>query len=176
MRRVRFAPFTLCAVLTAILLAGPLPLAHAAIVYSGDVTDSGGNPSNPNTWTSSTNGIVGNTGTGTVTVDPSQGLLSNTCTLGSADTGIGTVTVNGNGTAGSATWTCSGLLTLGGINHSGQGTLIVTNGGLVNANGTGGSTEFIEGYSGQLDGLPDGRRNWVGLQQPQRPGLHGLLQ
>ena len=152
MRRVRFAPFTLCAVLTAILLAGPLPLAHAAIVYSGDVTDSGGNPSNPNTWTSSTNGIVGNTGTGTVTVDPSQGLLSNTCTLGSADTGIGTVTVNGNGTAGNATWTCSGLLTLGGINHSGQGTLIVTNGGLVNANGTGGSTEFIEGYGANSTG------------------------
>ena len=43
MRRVCFAPFTLCAVLTAILLVGPLPLAHA-ISYTGDVS-SGGNPS-----------------------------------------------------------------------------------------------------------------------------------
>jgi hypothetical protein len=67
-----------CALLAALSLAGPLPSARAAITPTGDVS-----PSNPSGWTSSTNGIVGNTASGTLTVDGGSDLLSNYGYIGS---------------------------------------------------------------------------------------------
>ncbi len=137
MRRVCFAPFTLCAVLTALLLVGPLPLAHA-ISYTGDVS-----PSLP--WTSGTYGYVGNTGTGTLTVDPTASLSSNYCQIGYSSGANGTVYVTGNGTAGSATWTNTANIIDG---NAGQGAIDISNGGLVNNNATSSASPvFMVGYS-----------------------------
>ena len=131
MRPVCFTPFAVRG-LTGLLLGGPLPWAQA-ISYTGDVTDMSGNPGDPSTWTSSTDGIVGNTGIGVVTVDPSAGLLSYDTYLGYTSTGNGTVKVNGNGTAASATWTSSDYIYCG--DNGGSGTLAIGNGGAVSTQG-----------------------------------------
>ena len=110
-----FAP---CTVFTALSLVGLLPSAHA-ITWSGDVSP------NPTTWTSSTNGYVGNTGTGVVTVDPTAGLLSNTSYLGYTATGNGIYVTCARG---DATWSDMPVLDDG---YAGSGTLSISNGGTV---------------------------------------------
>ena len=99
----RFSP-ALAALLCAVhLLSCPTSIAHAAIVGTGDVT-----PTNPATWTSTTDAYIGGSSTGAVTVNGGSGLLSGHCSLGGSTTigkGIGTATVTGPG----STWTSGGI-------------------------------------------------------------------
>ena len=97
------------------------------ISWTGDVSP------NPTTWTSGTYGYVGNTGTGTLTVDPTASLSSNYCQIGYSSGANGTVYVTGNGTAGNATWTNTANIIDG---NAGQGAIDISNGGLVNNNAT----------------------------------------
>jgi len=82
-------------VLSAILISlgfiSFLPAARAAITPQGDVTP--WTPPNPLNWTSSTAGYVGNTASGTLTVDAGSTLTSGTSSIGygSSATGLGYV-------------------------------------------------------------------------------------
>lgn len=106
---------------------------HAAIVGSGDVS-----PLDPNTWTSSTTGYIGQNSTGAVAVDGGSGLLSNTGYLGYNSGATGTATVTGTGSI----WTNSGSLYVG---NYGSGTLKIEAGGQVsNTDG------YLGDYSGSI--------------------------
>ena len=106
--------------LTTFVLATSVPT-HAEITWTGDV-----DPEDPTTWTSSTNGYVGFTADGTLTVDGGSQLLSIFGNLGRAPGVTGTVVVTGNGSQ----WNNSKHLHVGDF---GSGTLTVENGGLVTA-------------------------------------------
>jgi fibronectin-binding autotransporter adhesin len=99
-------------------LAAPLPSARAAITSTGDV-----NPWPASSWGTDTTGFVGNTASGTVTVD-SDALLSGTAYIGYGNTATGVVNVFG----ATSQWACTGSLSIG---QSGSGTLSVTSGGSV---------------------------------------------
>jgi T5SS/PEP-CTERM-associated repeat protein len=103
------------ALLAAISLAGSLASARAAITPIGDVE-----PANPSTWTSSTNGYIGNTASGTLTVNGGNDLLSGNGYIGYGSGSTGLVAVDG---AGSAVTTAQFLV----VGEFGQGTLKVTN-------------------------------------------------
>jgi T5SS/PEP-CTERM-associated repeat protein len=112
--------------LIAFSLAVPLSSAHAAITATGTVT-----PSNPSSWTLSTNAGIGGMSSGTLTVDGDSDLLSGYAYIGCGTAaGTGLVTVDGSG----STWTNSGYIQLGGSPDYGgsQGTLSIKNGGVVN--------------------------------------------
>jgi T5SS/PEP-CTERM-associated repeat protein len=93
--------------------------AWAGIASDGDVT-----PADPSVWTASTNGIVGNTSTGTVTVSAGSALVSSSCYLGYSPGATGAVTIDGAG----STWNTGNYLYVG---YSGTGTLNITDGGQV---------------------------------------------
>jgi T5SS/PEP-CTERM-associated repeat protein len=116
--------------------------ARAAITPTGDV-----DPSNPSTWDSSTTGYIGNTASGTLTVDGGSILYSYDAYIGNSGSGSlsitgggsvsdcygfigcspgssGTVTVSGSG----STWNSSQDLFLG---YLGNGTLAINGGGAV---------------------------------------------
>ncbi|MCA9236070.1 MAG: hypothetical protein KDA44_11400 [Planctomycetales bacterium] len=93
--------------------------AQAAIVSSGNV-----NPANPAAWTSSTTAYVGESLSGSVTVDGGSLLRSGDSRVGRYIGSAGQVTVNGAGSI----WTSSGRLDVG---HYGAGTLTITGGGTV---------------------------------------------
>jgi T5SS/PEP-CTERM-associated repeat protein len=95
-------------------------MAVAAVTPVGDVI-----PSNPSTWTSSTNGYVGSTSTGALTVDSGSGVLANYGYLGYSAGVSGTLTVTGSGSA----WTGSNNMVVG---WSGNGSLHIEDGGTVN--------------------------------------------
>ena len=116
MRRSLFISFALAAILS---LASPLPLAWAGISFSGNVEP------DPTSWTSDTNGYVGNTSDGTLTVDSGSNLLSSGGTIAYSSGVIGFTTVDGSGSQ----WTNVGDLCVG---CNGNGTLTVTNSGAVN--------------------------------------------
>ena len=111
-----------CAFLVAFSLS-PLPSAPAAITSTGDVA-----PSNPSTWTASTIGYIGNTASGTLTVDGGSGLLSNTAYIGYYPGSTGSVTVSGT----NSNWTNSQDINVG---YYGSGSLNIdgatVNSGLV---------------------------------------------
>jgi fibronectin-binding autotransporter adhesin len=92
---------------------------HATIVGLGDL-----DPLDPNTWTSSTDGYVGLTSTGTVTVNGGSNLLSRYGYVGYDAGSMGTVTVTG----ADSKWTARSVLYVG---HSGNGTLSIKAGGQV---------------------------------------------
>jgi autotransporter-associated beta strand protein/T5SS/PEP-CTERM-associated repeat protein len=96
--------------------------APAAITHTAGTASI--NPTDPSMWTSSTDGYIGYTAAGTLTVD-SGNLLSSNGYIGYGGTATGVVNIYGAG----STWTNSGSLTIGGINCS--GTLSVTGGGAV---------------------------------------------
>lgn len=108
-------------VMLAVLAAGLFMAsgAQAAIVYSGDIS-----PADPTTWTSSTNPIIGNTSTGSITVDGGSVLNSYWSQLGYTASGNGTVTVDGAG----STWNLSSGFYVG---VAGRSTLSIINGGKV---------------------------------------------
>ena len=99
-------------------LAGP---AGAEISWSGDV-----DPSDPSTWDSSTIGRIGNTGNGTMSITGGSDVIDYIGLIGVYSSGTGEVTVDGAG----STWTTttSGELDVG---FSGNGTLNITDGGVV---------------------------------------------
>jgi fibronectin-binding autotransporter adhesin len=92
---------------------------HAAIIGTGDVS-----PSNPATWTSSTTGYIGQSSTGSVTVNGGSGLLNYYGYLAIRSGSSGTVTVTGI----YSTWTVTLGLTVG---QSGNGILNIEAGGQV---------------------------------------------
>jgi T5SS/PEP-CTERM-associated repeat protein/autotransporter-associated beta strand protein len=109
--------FHLLAVAT-LSLAAPLQSVRAAITSTGDV-----NPWPASSWGTGTTGLVGNTASGTVTVD-SDSLLSYDGYIGYGNTATGVVNVSG----ADSQWTCAGSLSVG---RYGSGTLSVTSGGSV---------------------------------------------
>jgi len=91
----------------------------ATITWSGDV-----DPADPSTWDSSTTGIVGNTGDGTMDITGGSDVIDEYGIIGyDADT-TGAVTVDGT----NSTWTNNGNLIVG---YEGNGTLNITGGGAV---------------------------------------------
>jgi len=94
-------------------------MTQAAITATGDV-----NPADPATWTTSTSAIIGEWGTGSVTVDDDSDIVSIVGQLGKESGSSGSVTVSGAG----STWTNSALLYVG---LGGDGTLDITSGGVV---------------------------------------------
>lgn len=114
----RCAPGFFCALVAVLSLAASLSPVHAAITATGDVS-----PANPSTWTSSTTGYIGNTGTGSIVVNGGSGLQSSNDYLGNNSSATGVVTVDGNGSY----WATS-VFTVG---SQGVGTLNITNGGSV---------------------------------------------
>jgi T5SS/PEP-CTERM-associated repeat protein len=113
----------LFALFAAFSLAVPLASARADITPSGDVSPSSPPPIN---WTSLTTAHIGNTGSGTLTVDGNSGLLSGTASIGYGSGSTGAVTVDGAG----STWNNANSLYVG---NSGSGTLSITNAGSVTA-------------------------------------------
>jgi T5SS/PEP-CTERM-associated repeat protein/autotransporter-associated beta strand protein len=111
-----------------IILASPI---QAAITSTGSI-----NPTDPNFWISTTNGYIGYSSTGTVTVDDASSLLSKSCYLGYNSGTDGTATVTGAGSK----WTNSDTLFIG---YSGIGTLKIESGGEVSN-----STVWLGEYSG----------------------------
>ncbi|HBO44725.1 MAG TPA: hypothetical protein DD670_12510 [Planctomycetaceae bacterium] len=100
-------------------LLGRLDATVAAITWTGSIS-----PADPNAWTSSTLGYVGETANGTLAVSGGSDLLSDRVSIASAHSTVGQVTVNGTG----STWTNGGYLNVG---RYGNGTLNITNGGFV---------------------------------------------
>ena len=95
----------------------PLAPARGAIIPVGDVS-----PSDLSAWDLSTTGYIGNTGSGTLTIDGGSTLLSASGLIGNGSTASGVVSVEGAG----STWTVNGTLSTG---LSGAGTLSITAGG-----------------------------------------------
>jgi T5SS/PEP-CTERM-associated repeat protein len=101
-----------------VCLPGPLSTVHAAITWTGNV-----DPTNPSTWTSSTEAYIGKTAAGTLTVN--SGTISSSAAYLGYNSGIsGSATISG----ANSQWTNSSYLYVG---NSGSGTLNVTGGGSV---------------------------------------------
>ncbi len=107
-------------------------IARAAITTSGDVE-----PANPAGWDDSTAPVIGNTKDGSLRVDSGDTIRSRCPVIGFNYHVAGVATVDGAGSA----WTNTQGLVIG---ASGQGTLNITNGGTVVANGA---------WLGQPDGV-----------------------
>jgi T5SS/PEP-CTERM-associated repeat protein len=106
-------------------------ISHAAVSATGEVT-----PSDPTAWTSFTNPIIGQTGSGGVTIDDDSDVVANRSYLGDASGSQGQASVSGAG----STWVNSSHLMVG---HFGVGVLDIASGGFVsNAQG------FIGDYAG----------------------------
>ena len=106
---------------------------HAGITVDTEANDV--NPTDPDSWTSSTDAYIGNTSNGTLLVDGGSELLSNSAYLGCSSGSAGAVTVDGT----DSTWTLSEYLYVG---KKGTGTLEITNGGKVSS-----SSAWINGYA-----------------------------
>ncbi len=124
-------PFALIIALAALSATVPISLARAAITPTGDVS-----PSNPSGWGGTTTGYIGNTASGTLTIDGGSDLVSGTGSIGDSSTGSGLVSVSGSG----STWASIYL----NIGNSGSGTLSITSGGSV----TTASDSVIGSYAG----------------------------
>ena len=142
-------------------LAFSLPAAFAGVSYTGDVSpDPIANP-----WTSSTNGRVGDTSDGTLTVNGGYGLLSSSGYIGYASGATGTATISGAG----STWTNSHDLYVG---QFGSGTLKISNAGSVSsANG------YIGYYSRSTGTVTVNASTWTNGSDiyVSRYGSHGTL-
>ena len=115
-----------------LLLACVASLAQAAITWTGNI-----DPSDPTKWTNRTDGYIGESSTGEITVNDASLLLSQSGYVGYNSGATGKVTVTGSGSK----WTSSSSITIG---KSGTGTLIIENGGVVSNNSYG----YIGLYSG----------------------------
>jgi fibronectin-binding autotransporter adhesin len=111
------------AMLALFLLTGPLPVAHADFIVSGNV-----DPTDPSAWTSSTYGYIGKKSYGSLLVNSGSDLLSNYSYIGYSSGVSGAVTVDGSG----STWTNSSILF---VSYSGNGQLNITGGGAVSNGG-----------------------------------------
>ena len=106
--------------LLATLFAGPFSSARAAISPTGDVE-----PVSPSTWTTGTNAYIGNTASGTLTVNGGSHLLSYIASLGYGSSTTGVVNIAGSG----STWVNSVLY----VGENGSGLLSITGGGSVSS-------------------------------------------
>jgi T5SS/PEP-CTERM-associated repeat protein len=106
------------ALLAAFSLAGPLPSVRAAFTPIGDVE-----PANPSTWGSTTTGYIGNTASGTLTVDGGSDLVSGTASIGNSSTGSGLVSVTGSGSIWASTYLYIGNSGSGALSISAAGSL-----------------------------------------------------
>jgi T5SS/PEP-CTERM-associated repeat protein len=118
--RSRLVWLTVLAVFS--LLAGR-PSVRADITPYGDVF-----PSDPSTWDNSTTGYIGNTASGTLTVDGGSGLLSLCGYIGYGSAATGVVNIAGSGSTWNFVQTGDSLY----AGNSGSGTLSITSGGSVN--------------------------------------------
>jgi T5SS/PEP-CTERM-associated repeat protein len=98
-------------------------IACGGIIASGDV-----DPADPATWEDTTEGYIGETGSGDLTVDDDSDLLSRYGYLGKEAGSVGTVTVSGAG----STWNNKSYLYIG---QQGQGVLDILDGGVVHSGG-----------------------------------------
>ena len=103
---------------TAFFLACITSIAHASLVWSGDV-----NPANPSIWTSSTTAYIGKSSMGTITVNGGSTLLSAVSYVAYDVGSSGVITISGIGSK----WTCT-YINLG---FNGNGTLNIEAGGQV---------------------------------------------
>ena len=110
-------------------------VAHAEIAATGGV-----NPADPAMWTSSTTAHVGETTSGTVTVDSGSDLLSMHGYIAYSPACTGEIIVTGDG----STWTNGSNIKVG---YDGNGTLNITDGGTVSD-----SSGYIGGYYGSSSG------------------------
>jgi T5SS/PEP-CTERM-associated repeat protein/autotransporter-associated beta strand protein len=121
-RRSKFILRTMGMVLCAALfLSCTASIAHAAIAWSGDVQ-----PLDPTTWTSHTDGYIGATSTGAVTLDGGSELLNYRVFLGRDPGSNGTATITDSGSK----WTIYSLLRVG---YFGSGSLNIEAGGQVSS-------------------------------------------
>ena len=128
--------FLVRAALVLFCLASAAQPARAAIVATGDVE-----PAGPSTWTSSTAGYIGNTASGTVTVNSGSDLYSGYSYVGYNNGVRGLMTISGTG----STWNNSGELDVG---YQGNGTLTISGGGTVN------SGDVNDGYGAYIGYWP----------------------
>ncbi|MBN1591262.1 MAG: hypothetical protein JW888_17250, partial [Pirellulales bacterium] len=113
--------FLSLALFAAFGLLGPFETARATITWSGNL-----DPANPTTWTFSTDGHIGKTADGTLTVDGDSDLLSRIGYIAYESGTTGHVTVTGEG----STWTNGGCVGSNlYIGRGGSGTLAVSDGG-----------------------------------------------
>jgi T5SS/PEP-CTERM-associated repeat protein len=110
----------LLALVIPLFLLTPPTAAHAAITPNGDVSP---DPTTT-TWGTSTYGYIGNTASGTLTVDDGSGLFSKYGYIGYGSTTSGVVNISG----ANSKWTNGSDLYVG---NSGSGTLSITGGGSV---------------------------------------------
>ncbi len=134
----------LIALFAAFSLVGPLGSVRADITPTGDVEP------DPSTLGSYTTVYIGNTASGTLTVDSGSNLLSGSGCIGNGSTATGLVNLTGSGSG----WTINGDLCVG---NSGSGTLSIASGGSV-ASGVGGGSSSIGANFGstgiaKIDGL-----------------------
>jgi fibronectin-binding autotransporter adhesin len=108
-------------VLAAFSLVGPLSSIQAAMDATGDVS-----PLPITSWNSTTTGYIGNTASGTVTVNGGSALSSYCAYLGFGGSTTGVVSVSGAGSK----WTSRFEIYIG---NSGSGTLSIAGGGTVNS-------------------------------------------
>ncbi|MEA5115633.1 MAG: VPLPA-CTERM sorting domain-containing protein [Geobacteraceae bacterium] len=125
-------------VMLAVLAAGLFSVsgAQAAFVYSGDVTP------DPATWISTTTAYVGNTSTGTVTLNNGSNSTTRIVIVANSLTGNGKVTVDGTGTA----WSTRLLVGYNG----GTGIVSITNGGKVSSTDSNGDNIGYKGGTGTV--------------------------
>jgi T5SS/PEP-CTERM-associated repeat protein len=142
---LRLLKSLLPALAVVLLLVGPLPLLRATITPVGDVE-----PANPTTWNSSTIAFIGNTASGTLTVNGGSDLLSNTAYIGNYSGVTGIAIVDGIG----STWTGSDLY----VGSFGSGTATISGGGsagfghycLIGSNGGATSVMNVSGTGSSL--------------------------
>lgn len=117
------------AVLSFLCLVVPLSTASAAITAEGSVGEYAMSfpptffNSDPNGWTSSTNGYIGNDSYGSVTVSNNSDLYSHSGNVGYDFDSTGVVTISGAGSS----WTSDYI----GLGYFGNGTLNISDGGAV---------------------------------------------
>jgi fibronectin-binding autotransporter adhesin len=109
------------AVVACFWLAVPFSAARAAFTPLGDVSPA----TDPGTWMNSTDAYIGNTASGTLTVDGGSDLLSGNSDIGYSSTATGVVNIGGSG----STWSAGFLF----VGNSGSGTLSISSGGGVSS-------------------------------------------
>ena len=112
---------TRCAIFAVLFFAVTFSLARADIAPTGDVS-----PSNPSGWTTYTDGYIGNTCGGSLTVNGGSNLLCEDGYIGYGSTATGVVNVSGSG----STWANRCTLNVG---YYGSGTLNITSGATVSS-------------------------------------------
>ncbi len=161
------------------LFVGDLAIGVLNIASGGTVTTNGlgriGNNAGANgtviangsgsSWTNAHELVVGNQGTGSLTISNAATVRSTAGFIGNGSTGSGTVTVDGVGSAWNTTtdhiW----------VGYSGQGTLNVTNGGSVTSLYS--TLGYQPGSSGTLN--VSGAGSSFGVTHEFVVGIHGTL-